>query len=398
MQPHDASRAPDAAVLAIWLVRALLNRTQGGAPALSRPVVRLRSAAAGRDTGVEKRVLARIRERLDVDARWTTRGERSLTWIGNRLGQKVVVGLPSRIAAEPVTPVHVATTVANDVRASEHEVIAYLARLNWFAVGSAYVFDPAARTIELVAGDHVSVPLERERCNDLADYAVLQLAQAEREADRIADALGARVAERDHTARRARRISAAPLDVVRTRFLPDGTHPSGFRDVSRGFSLAKLNLDGRCAGVTRPDGTLSIHASFGERETIVIRCQPNVRHPWLGAGMVMFTTIPWLADAATLARTASELQRAQLDSSSASAMLGAWGTGALDGRQCVAFARFVPNAMYRADVLDDAVREEVKRAAWLDRHYFPGLAPRSVWQIWAAMCEPVARAAGAMVS
>jgi hypothetical protein len=26
------------------------------------------------------------------------------------------------------------------------------------------------------------------------------------------------------------------------------------------------------------------------------------------------------------------------------------------------------------------------------------LAPRSVWQIWAAMCEPVARAAGAMVS
>jgi hypothetical protein len=79
-------------------------------------------------------------------------------------------------------------------------------------------------------------------------------------------------------------------------------------------------------------------------------------------------------------------------------MLGAWGTGALDGRQCVAFARFVPNAMYRADVLDDAVREEVKRAAWLDRHYFPGLAPRSVWQIWAAMCEPVARAAGAMVS
>jgi hypothetical protein len=398
MQPHDASRAPDAAVLAIWLVRALLNRTQGGAPALSRPVVRLRSAAAGRDTGVEKRVLARIRERLDVDARWTTRGERSLTWIGNRLGQKVVVGLPSRIAAEPVTPVRVATTVANDVRASEPDVIAYLARLNWFAVGSAYVFDPAARTIELVAGDHVSVPLERERCNDLADYAVLQLAQAEREADRIADALGARVAERDHTARRARRISAAPLDVVRTRFLPDGPHPSGFRDVSRGFSLAKLNLDGRCAGVTRPDGTLSIHAPFGERETIVIRCQPNVRHPWLGAGMVMFTTIPWLADDATLARTASELQRAQLDSSSASAMLGAWGTGALDGRQCVAFARFVPNAMYRADVLDDAVREEVKRAAWLDRHYFPGLAPRSVWQIWAAMCEPVARAAGAMVS
>ena len=398
MHPHDASRAPDAAVLAIWLVRALMNWTQGGAPALSRPVVRLRSAAACRDTGVETRVLARIRECLDVDARWTTRGERSFTWIGNRLSQKIAVRLPSPIAAEAVTPVRIATTVANDVRASEHDVIAYLARLNWYAVGSAYVFDPAARTIELVAGSHVSVSRERDHCNDQADYAVLQLAQAEREADRIAGALGARVAERDHTARRARRISAAPLEVVRTRFLPDGTRPSGFRDASRELSLAKLNLDGCCAGVTRPDGTLSIHAPFGERETIVIRCQPNVRHPWLGAGMVMFTTIPWLADAATLARTASELQRAQLESSSASAMLGAWGTGALDGRQCVAFARFVPNAMYRADVLDDAVREEVKRAAWLDRYYFPGLDPRSVWQIWAAMCEPVARAAGAMVS
>ena len=398
MHPHDASQVPDATVLAIWLVRALMNRTRGGTPSPSRPVVRLRPAAAGRDTGVEKRVLARIRERLEIDARWTTRGERSLTWIGNWLGQKIVVGLPSRHAAEPVTPVRIATTVVDDVRASEHEVIAYLARLNWYAVGSAYVFDPASRTIELTAGDHVSVPREREHCDDLADYAVLQLAQAEREVDRIAEALGARVAERDHTARRARRIAAAPLDVVRTRFLPDGTRPSEFRGASRELSLAKLNLDGCCAGITRPDGTLSIHAPFGERETIVIRCQPNVRHPWLGAGMVMFTTIPWMADAATLARTASELQRAQLESSSASASLGAWGTGALDGRQCVAFARFVPNAMYRSDLVDDAVREEVKRAAWLDRYYFPGLEPRSVWQIWAAMCEPVARAAGGMLS
>jgi hypothetical protein len=148
------------------------------------------------DVGVQ--VLDGIHGKLMVDEEWTTRRQRGFTWIAGRLAQDVMASLPFEDVGVEVVRIRVSTSIVRHVRADNRTVSLGLLPLNRSAHGSAWIYDPASQSISLALAQTVHVDSAPFRTQELATFAILQLATAEMMAPALAEAVDGEVAAASH--------------------------------------------------------------------------------------------------------------------------------------------------------------------------------------------------------
>ena len=161
------------------------------------------------DVGLE--ALSNIHSRLMIDEPWAIREARAFSWIGHRLLQRVEASPVFESRGISISRIVSSTTVVEDVGVTEQEAEGVLADLNFFAVGSAYVYSPIDRSVSVMLAHNVHTETVTGRSEEIAGYQVIALVHAERWAERLAERLKGSVARRQHPTSGER--------VVRTRRL-----------------------------------------------------------------------------------------------------------------------------------------------------------------------------------
>jgi hypothetical protein len=319
-----------------------------------------------------------------IDELWTVRDDRGFTWTGHRLAQRLDASPIVQSRDLPVSVITVRTTVVRNVGQGRREVEGILARLNVLAVGSAYQFIPDRREVIAISRHVVHEETLETRSEELADHAILQLCFAEHQAETLSTLVQGTVAHWQHPITGARLVRDEMLNVVRDVFAPAGQEASRFEDAAEMERAAALLNETPFASLGTTAKGLCIEVPFGERNTTLIEIASDALHPSIGSGLAVATLLPYDHSEDELVAVAAELQAAQSETIEGGGQFGGWALRTHRGRQCVAYCRFVPNAMFRPGVVADAVLHEVSRALWVDERAFPGLPARDAWTIMAS--------------
>jgi hypothetical protein len=245
-----------------------------------------------------------------------------------------------------VSKLHAHIQVLRDVpdRPQTYET---LAELNQRSALSAWVFDPATRTVDMHAIAYVNVAVEKQIFAWFSQAATLQAAEAHHHVDALAAALKAAVATSHvpdgpartipddllgifaETARRSEAAEAILHEDVFERLEIFEPHP---------WVLASSSAEGMVAELPWNDivpAPLSHRAS----PTALLHVRGNQSHPQLGAGVLATLTLPIAA--ADGPRLANRLNLAAIEAWNDAHLLGAW-----CHRDTVAFATFMPGTQW----------------------------------------------------
>lgn len=325
-------------------------------------------------------VIADIHRRLMIDECWTAYRERGFSWLGHRLAQQLDAAPPVESRGLRVCAVCIRTTLVEKVQASQDAVERTLAGLNASAVESSLLYVPEEQRIESILVQTVHAETMAFRADQLADFAILQLYKAERDADGLAEALGGKVAGRDHPVRGTRLDADQMLGAPEHLVIPAGQMPSKFSCAEETMAVAEFVRDSACATFGGSDDGICVEVPFGPGDTTLVELLPGQAHPWLGNGLSVRTTSRVSGDLGTVCGYAASTARLQMGTVKAGAQVGAWAARMIGDRPCLAWFRFVPNFMYRHGLTLDVAVNEINRALWLDRLFFPDLPPRDAWQ------------------
>lgn len=324
---------------------------------------------------------ADIHSRLLIDELWTVRTAREMSWVGHRLRQTIHTSRTFMSREIPVTCISVATTVVRGIQGSREHVERALTLLNAFAVGSGYQFLPDRAEIIAFAKQTVHSETLEWRAEEMAAYAIIQLAQAEAEADNLAALTQGEVAVWIHPFNGARSDVDEMLGIIPKHFSPLGRGPSLFDDLSE-MELATELIDGTACVCTHASARgLTVAAPFGEDDFALIQITAEATHPMLGSGLAVASQVVFDWNEPELVAIAAQLQAAQAGTQLGGSQLGGWGLRHMGDVPFVAFCRFVPNALYRSGLLRDVLQNEMNRMEWLHERTFPGVFPSHVRDI-----------------
>lgn len=344
------------------------------------------AAASGSDVGLA--TLGIVHQRLMIDEEWTERGVRQFTWTGYRLAQTVGASPIVMSRDMPVSLIVIRTPVVTDVATPLDRVEEALALRNYFAVGSAYLLRREERAVDLVCAHTIHDETLEFRSDQLADFAILQLCEAERDAETLAAACRGRIAEYTHPIRGSRLVPDDMLNVVDECFVPKGSGESCFRDRAELQKVCDYYRGSPLASFDATSETVCVEVPFGPSDTSLVELRADVTHPWLGSGLAVVSAFRAGQDIGRLYGFAGVLQQLQLQTTLGGGQCGAWAVRVNKGDPVLAFSRFVPNAMFRQDLVLDVAIGEVNRALWVDGVMFPDLPPRNAWDVIRVREEP----------
>ena len=331
------------------------------------------------DIGLE--ALRQMHGRLQIEESWTVREPRSFTWVAHRLAQTVHASEMFASRGLRVSVVTVTTTVTNLVQQRRETLLGFLADFNMLAVGSGYQLDETGDRLIAISRHAVHAETFAARVDHLSDFSLLQLCLAEHHADSLANSAKGAVAAWEHPTSGPRLVPDEMLGVVGDLFVPAGLEASRFAD-AREMRLAEDMVRGTpFASVGSSADGLCVEVAFGEHNTTLIQVSSAARHPNLGAGLGVATVLPLDLPEDELIERANYLQLLQSETVEGGGQFGAWAVRRHISRPCVAYCRFVPNAMFGAGVIQDVVLHEISRALWVDGLCFPDLPPRNAWEI-----------------
>lgn len=331
----------------------------------------------GNDVGV--RVVRSIYRDLYIDDEWALTGERGLVWIGRRLPQEIFATPVVRDQGYEISQIHCITHAIENVRVSDETVARALTLLNQGAVGSAYVFDATARTVRLVLAHNVHEEIAQDRAQLVGALAILQLCEAEQRIDELANVLNGTPASLMRWGLAERNPADEMLEIWR-RFREEGEQPSRFAVAEEMTGIAESTRGSPYASLGGSETGVSIEVPFGIAMTTLIEIRTDVDHPWLGSGCALRTTVPVplsAADSATVAR----VQALQLETINGGIPCGAWFSGAHRSQPYLTWTRFLPNMLYRPNMVVNAAQGEVMRAIWIDRLMYSELPARNAWAV-----------------
>jgi hypothetical protein len=219
------------------------------------------------------------------------------------------------------------------------------------------------------------------RGEQLASYIILQLCQAELDAEGLAAALGGEVARAQHPTSGMREIRDEMLGVVDAIYRPAGVTSSRFAVVEEMVAVAEMCEGSSFACLGGDAGGACIEVPFGESGTALVHIQTAPPHGWLGAGLQVATWLPLPGDEDAHARAVQALQAEQLDTFEGGGQLGAWSMRYRNGVPHTVWTRFVPNRSFERGLAVDVAMGEVNRALWVDQRLFPNLPQRDAWRV-----------------
>src|SRR5690606_20410943 len=108
------------------------------------------------------------------------------------------------------------------------EMVREVALANGLAIGSAFVYDSLTSRLDLVSRHFVHEQLLDYRAREIADFAMLQLCEAEFTAGSIAQVVGGRMAEWSPASGGERMMMDEMLRIVEKLYIPRGEEESLF--------------------------------------------------------------------------------------------------------------------------------------------------------------------------
>jgi hypothetical protein len=354
-------------------------REDGVIKGMRCPVVPALSKGEDERTDSGLAAIAGIHKTLMIDEPWTTWHARGFTWYPYRLRQTVAATPLFESREVQVSLVEGCTPVVENVQSPAEQVDRFLADLNLYAVGSAYVFWPEERRIVSVLAQLVHEQTAEDRIRQLSSYLILQACEAERVAGWLAEQSGGNVAFSPHPEYGARAQPDEMMTVVEQVYGPRGEGTSQFADAAEFDAVVQMVGKTPFASLGSDGNGVCIEVAFGDGSTSLIEFSTAQRHPVLGSGLAVRTSLPLAIDREQTEALAAHLGRLQLGTVEGGAYLGAWCVREQADRIFVSWMRFVPNANFRRGYVRDLAMGEINRALWADRLFHPELPPRNAW-------------------
>jgi hypothetical protein len=326
------------------------------------------------DVGTD--VVNGIFDHLKIDAEWSTPIRRGFAWWGHRLRQRIWSTPAYDDRGIVIHRVYAVTDAVRDVKVSQTEVDVALSSPGTLAIGSAKIFNQKEQVIRLWTSATVHKEVAEWMTSLLASYAILQVIEAERTAELVADMIQGAIDQTAHPTSGTRQTPDEMLNVLDLVFRPMGQKKSPWNgnDELLKISDALNTTDCFCMGDTTG---LTAEFQFGQ-DTSMMRIIGTENHPSIGSGVGMFFQIPILGSRESASMIAGALNRTEADGKAPSHLIGSWCAKALGDRSVPAFATFLPTALYKPGLLTSLAYSAVSRARWVAGVLEPNTEPENV--------------------
>lgn len=233
---------------------------------------------------------------------------------------------------------------------------------------NALVFDQGDDTFRL----HSSVFATEENMTFLkrTSFAavVLQLVEAQVMARKLQQAVGATPATSAHPTMGIRTQHDPVLGAIGQHFVPAGSQPSRWIGVREWVDTEKAMEREAEKYVSDHQTHLQAEFMWSASQTprgIVLDVNSREAHAGLGNGLHFTLTVPLVMSPERVSHMAIELNQYERDQSKRSHMLGSWSCH--DG--ALAFRSFIPNVVYRPDLLPELTLNMSIRAQWVNEFF-----------------------------
>lgn len=304
-------------------------------------------------------VLRFLTARMQIEAEWAVQEQTSFTWWAHTLAQRVWVAEPREFQGVELRTLHIETDLLRDVP-METSTWARLSNVNQFATLSAYVADPAQRTIKL----HASVSLTAENwllARTLALHAMaLQMADAYAEAGELAEAFGAQVASTPHPQRGLRERPDEMVNILEI-YQERGQQESPFlpEEIAQLVHLEPRPWTMASSELLR----LTAELEFAPGLPAQIEIDAGEQHASLGSGLQVRLLLPVEPDEA-IAQKLNASECVEPDAH----QLGAW---CVEPERGLQFTGFIPTAAYTPGLSRALVYHLSAQNEWARALLFP---------------------------
>jgi hypothetical protein len=136
-----------------------------------------------------------------------------------------------------------------------------------------------------------------------------------------------------------------------------------------------------CFGAGSETG-LTLETPFGS-DSALIRLRTDEKHPALGNGLIATLHTPFFGDASDIASECAWLNFFESVTWTNVPLFGCWYPFAYEprGQEGVAFASFIPNALYRPGLATNVALWMVARARWLRQTRWPNASDKTMMEI-----------------
>jgi hypothetical protein len=205
----------------------------------------------------------------------------------------------------------------------------------------------------------------------LATTALMQPINAQLQARALAEILGSGVPDVTRPAELQDAGLDDMLEVAAQIYAPLGEQPSRWAGTDEFEQFAQTwGRADNCFGTADPN-QMTLETPFGD-DSALIRFLTTERHPQLGHGLLVTLQLPYSGDRLTMVRAAAWLNFFEASTWTDFPQLGCW-YARENRQQGVAFALFMPNALYRPITATNLAFSFLLRARWARELMFPDL-------------------------
>lgn len=336
-------------------------------------------------------LLTFIYDQMKIDPEWCVHEDRSLTWWGHRLAQRIWAEPVILEDGDEIVRVHAETDVLRNVNTDAHATRS-LSILNRNASLSAYVWNPETKKISLRSSAYFhSQNLPWLSVFFLSSIS-LQAAEAHLLPDALAKLIGGEVDESAHPTNGFRKQKDEMLDVIELFYAPEGNNPSAF--TKKDFHAA-MKLD-PSPWLMANESEKGLTAEFPfpgcMPPTALLTVDNETKHPQLGSGLFILLRLPLKLRGADIDSLASRLNLAELKNTTRSHFMGSWcvdsprnmklaqlglllmgeslPVGVLErgAKETLSFCSFIPSVCHRPGLLENIVYTMGCRTMWANEY------------------------------
>lgn len=328
---------------------------------------------------VGERATTGIFQTLGVDSEWSNPIRRGFEWWGHRLRQRVWSTPGYDDDGITIHRVFAVTDVLRNIDAPTTKVDSGLGTLGAWATGSALVFLPTERNIQLWCAGTVHEDVVDWMTQLLSSYAILQVIEGERHAVLLPKSVSGIADYSAHPKSGERPYPDDMLTIVDQLFRPKGGGPSPWRGSAEFTEIRDMLNHANCFSMGDENG-LTAEFPFGGT-TSMLRIVTDEHHSDLGSGVGLFLHVPMWGTYEEATGIAGALNRAEASRGAIGHLLGSWCCKTIGDRSLPAFAFFLPAVLYRPNLLTNLTFSIVRRAQWVNALLNPDIPPGDVADI-----------------
>lgn len=315
-----------------------------------------------------------IHDALKVDDEWSSWDGRCFEWWGHNIRQRVWSTPGYDDDGIVIYRIYAVSDFVRNVKKTPREVDALLSPFNALAVGSAMVYDPAQRKVQLWLAATVHEDIAGWMNILLSSFTVIQACDASNNSGTIAQILDGEIDTSGE-----RKEPDEMLSIVETVFLPQGQSSSPWHGNDELVQICEMLNSSNCFSMGDENG-LTAEFQFGDNTSMmrVITEEPN---PSIGSGVGMFLHLPMWGTFEDAAAIAGALNRAEANNQARSHLIGSWCAKTVGENSMPAFAIFIPTALHKPGLLTNMMFSAAGRAAWAGTFLNPDTEPTDVMSI-----------------